>query len=139
MASPAETLGEFLPSTIVGGSSGWTLYIGNMVTEPDQVVVMYDSGGQNPNPRWAVDFVTVQAMIRARPNSYAAGWAKAREVRDYLLGLDSQVIGSDRYVSVICMGDVGFVGYDDGKRPTFSVNYRIIIEPSVTGNNRDPL
>lgn len=133
-ASPAEVAGAQLPNTIVGGSTGWLLKVGKTVAEPNKVVVMYDSGGQEPNPRWAVDKPTIQAVIRGDVNDYGSTWLKARQVRDALLGLDSQTIGTDRWVSVTCMGDVGFIGYDDKDRPSFSVNFRLIIEPSETGN-----
>lgn len=134
MSSPAEVAGAQLGSLVVGGSTGWVLKVGKTVAEPDQVIVMYDTGGQAPNPKWAVDFPTIQAMVRGKPNDYGTAWAKAREVRDALLGLDSVTIGSDRWVSVTCPGDVGFVGYDDSQRPMLSVNFRLIIEPSTVGN-----
>lgn len=133
-ASPAEVAGSLLSASVVGGSTGWTLKIGKQVAEPDKTITFYDTGGQSPNPRWAVDFVMVQAMIRGEPNAYGPAWAKAREVRDALLGRDSSTEGTDRWVSITCPGDVGFVGYDDAQRPMLSVNFRIIIEPSAVGN-----
>jgi len=133
-ASPAEVAGGLLGTSVVGGSTGWTLKVGKMVGEPDQVIVMYDTGGLTPNPKWAVDYPTIQAMVRGKPNDYGVTWAKARAVRDALLGLDSQTVGSDRWVSIVCPGDVGFVGYDDAQRPMVSVNFRIIIEPATVGN-----
>lgn len=140
MSSPAETLSNFLPDTIVGGTTGWIKKIGKMVSAPDQVVVFYDTGGTNPNPRWLVDYPTVMCQVRANPNSYADGFTKIRQVRDKLLGLDSQDVGSDRLVSVTMMGDVAFLNYDDRERPTFSVNFRMIIEPAINSlSNREAL
>ena len=110
-ASPAEVAGGLL-SAISGGVTGWVVKVGKQVAEPDQTITMYDTGGQSPNPKWAVDFPTIQALIRGKPNEYGSAWAKAREVRDALLGIDSQTIGSDIWVSVTCPGDVGMVGYE---------------------------
>lgn len=134
MSSPAETAALLLPNTIVGGSTGWSLYVGKQVPEPDATVTFYDTQGRSPNPKWAVDFPSIQAMIRGEPNSYGPAWTKAREVRDFLLGINSQTINGDIWVSITCPGDVGFIGYDDTKRPSFSVNFNLIIEPSLVGN-----
>lgn len=143
MSSPADVAGDILIGAglcVLANASDtqWTLKVGKSTGEPDQTITMYDTGGQAPNPRWAVDFPTIQAMVRGKPNDYSATWQRARAVRDALLGIDSVTIGSDRWVSVTCPGDVGFVGYDDSQRPMLSVNFRIILEPSITGN-RDPL
>lgn len=133
-ASPAEVAGLRLSPAVVEGSTGWTLKVGKTIPTPNKVVSMYDSGGQEPNPRWAVDKPSIQAVIRGDVDDYGPTWLKARQVRDALLGLDSVTIGTDRWVSVTCMGDIGFIGYDDKDRPSFSVNFRLIIEPAVTGN-----
>ncbi len=133
--SPADTAGNLLETAgVVKGATGWEIRVGNQVSSPHQLVAMFDTGGQTPNPKWAVDFVMVQALIRGNPNEYGEAWKKAREVRDALLGLESQDIDGDRWVSITCQGDVGFVGYDDKERPTCSVNFRVIIEPSAVGN-----
>ena len=141
MASPAEVAGSLLGSGIVGGATGWSLKVGFLPESPDKIICMMDTGGENPNPRWQVDFVTVQAIVRGDVNGYGAAWTKAREVRDKLLGLDSQtMVGSnDRWVSVICRGDVMTLGSDTKNRPLLSVNFRIIIEPAATEPNREPL
>lgn len=140
MASPAEIAGGLLGTSIVGGVTGWVLKVGSLPDAPNKVVQMLDTGGESPNPRWQVDFVTFQAVVRGDINGYGVAWAKARQVRDALLGLDSQTLPSnDRWVSVICRGDIVFVGNDLKERPLFSINFRAIIEPSATEPNREPL
>lgn len=139
MSSPAITAGELLSSAVVGGVSGWTLKFGHIPSEPDQVVVFTDSGGQNPNPRWRLDYPTFQAMIRGKKGEYDVAWNKAKEVKDGLLGIEPfNAANSDRWDGIICMGDIGLVGYDDNERPMLSVNFRAIIEPA-TGNHREAL
>lgn len=142
-ASPAEVAGGLLvTATLVKLANDdsftpgvdWLLKVGKKVPEPDKTITMYDTGGQTPNPKWAVDYPTIQALITGAPNDYGAAWTKAREVRDALLGKDSFNAGSDRWVSITCPGDVGFIGYDDSQRPMLSVNFRIIIEPAAVGN-----
>lgn len=140
MTSPAVMLHGLVPNTIMDGATGWTSKIGNMVDSPSQLVVFYDTGGQSPNPAWLVDFSSVMVQVRGAPNDYGAAYTKIRQVRDSLLGIDSQDVGSDRLVSIICMGDIGFLSYDDAQRPLFSVNFRVIIEPAADSiTQREPL
>lgn len=135
MISPADTAGQLLEAAgVVKGASGFEVKIGKQTSTPDNLVAMYDTGGQTPNPKWAVDFVTIQALVRTGPNEYKEAWEHARKVKDALLGLESVTIDGDRWVSITMAGDIGFIGYDDKERPTFSANFRIIMEPAVTGN-----
>ncbi len=137
---PAEVLGDKLPTTVVEGSTGWALKTGKLPATPDKVVVSYDSGGSNPWPNRLLDFVMVQFRVRANPGGYAEAYTKAREVKDALLGIPSQTIGSDRWVSVTMSGDIAFMGYDDKDRPEFSLNFRCIIEPAASSlTNRESL
>lgn len=142
-ASPAEVAGGLLVEALLVKTANddsytpadWMLKVGKKVADPDKTVTMYDTGGQTPNPKWAVDFPTIQALVTGAPNGYGDAWTKAREVRDALLGKESfNVTGGDRWVSITCPGDVGFIGYDDKQRPMLSVNFRIIIEPIAVGN-----
>lgn len=128
--SPADVLMDLLPNTIIGGSTGWVGKVGKLVSTPDQVVAFYDTPGMSPNPKWLVDYPSVQVMVRAGPNKYSGGYTKIRQIRDKLLGFESADVGADRWVSITCMGDAGFLSYDDKERPLFSVNFRIIIEPA---------
>jgi hypothetical protein len=136
--SPAVVAGAQLGTGIVGGATGWELRYGKLPDSPNQIVLFTDSGGQSPNPRWRIDYPTFQARVRGEVDDYPGAYTKVRAVRDALLGLDSQTIGSDRWVSVGCLGDIAFLGYDDARRPEFTINFRAIIEPG-TGANRDPL
>lgn len=138
--SPASVLRSLVPTSIIDGSTGWTSKIGDMVDNPHQLAVFYDTGGQSPNPRWLVDFSMVMVQVRGQINDYNTAYTRIRQIRDSLLGMSSRNVGNDRLVSIICMGDIGFLSYDDAKRPIFSVNFRVIIEPaddSIT--QREPL
>lgn len=137
---PAEVLGDQLPDTVVGGTTGWTLFTGKAPAEPHQAVTSFDTGGTSPWPSRLLDFNAVQFQVRGNPGGYAEAYTKAREVKDVLLGLDSQDIGSDRWVSVTMAGDIAYVGEDDKDRPLFSLNFRCIIEPAASQlTNREVL
>lgn len=141
MSSPATQLEALIPTSIINGSTSWVGKVGKLVSEPDQVAVFYDTGGQNPDPKWLLDYKTVQCIVRARPNDYATGYAKAAEIRDVLLGINPITLGSgDRIDGITMMADLTFINYDDSQRPTFSMNFRIFWEPASNGiTNREPL
>ena len=116
----------------------WSLHIGKQPDKPDRCITVYDSGGADPNPQWLVDYPTVQVRIRGNPNDYLEAHQKGGEIVDTLIGLPSQDIGQDRWVSVAQTGGIAFIGYDEKKRPMFSTNWRLIIEPS-SGTHREPI
>lgn len=136
-SSPADVASAMISTSIVDGSTGWPLKIGHIPSSPDQVVVFTDTGGMNPNPAWRLDYPTFQALVRGAKGEYGVAYDKARAVRDALLGIDSVTIGSDRWVSITCLGDIGMAGYDENERPMLSVNFRAIIEPADGANRED--
>lgn len=117
-------------------TSGWQTEIGAMPKTPDKIIMISDTGGQDPNPKWLLDFPTIQVMVRGIVSGYLATAREAKAVKDLLLGIDSFTTSEgDRWVSVTQNGDLGFIGRDETQRPLFSVNFALIIEPQVVGNS----
>lgn len=132
---------------VFGTNTNWSLWIGKQPKFPDQSITIYDTGGRPPNPRWLLDYPSVQVRIRGGQNDYELASQKAFEVRNRLLGRESynayDGLG-DRIVMINGIGDVGFVGWstkDDLVRPEFVFSLSLIIEPSptTTPTNREPL
>ena len=141
-ASPA--VGVFgTPTTTQIKSGTWGVFVSKQPDDQnglDRCVTIYDTGGLDSNPRWLLDYPTIQVMVRGKPGEYQETYAKALEVKNLLLGLPSQNIGDVRWVQVNIRGDIGFIGYDSSRRPEFSVNFQLILEPDPTANsNREPL
>jgi len=133
---PASVGAKTLLTTHVG-VSGWQIEIGAMPDSPDKVIYLCDTGGREPNPKWLLDFPSLQAVIRGPVGSYLDTFREAKAVKDILLGAPSQDLLSDRWVSVTMIGDLGFIGRDENERPLFSMNFALIIEPqSVANSNR---
>lgn len=136
MASPAVTARQILVDKGITG----TIEVSRMPDSPNECITIYDSGGQANNPKWLLDYPTIQVMVRGNPDGYAAAYQKAKDVQDALLGLESQTIGGNRWVSVLAMGGIISLGYDEKNRPSLSMNFRITIEPAAsTYTNREPL
>lgn len=149
MTSPVvlmkDTLLHETPPFTFGQSVDWSLWIGKQPASPDRSITIYSSGGLAPNPRWLLDYPSVQFRIRGGQNDYDVAENKARDVRRRLLGRESydafDGLG-DRIVMITAIGDVAFMGWgrDDKVRPEFVFNLALTIEPApVTGDHRDPL
>ena len=135
-------MAEFLASeeakkiiaTHVSGS-GWQTEIGAMPKTPDDVIMISDTGGLDPNPKWLLDFPTIQIMVRGAVNGYLATVREAKAVKDLILGIDAFTTSEgDRWVSATMNGDLGFIGRDENARPLFTMNFALIIEPQASGN-----
>lgn len=121
-------------------ASGWGIWIGKEPKQPDQAVVIARTGGLPPDPKWLLDYPTYQIRVRGAKGNYAQALSKAEDIKDVLLGIDSQDINGDRLVSVTMTSDIGFIGYDENDRPHFSLNFRLITEPAPSAlSNREAL
>ncbi len=117
-----------------GASSGWGIFAGREPSEPHTTVTLFPSGGKNSDPKWLLDFPSLQARIRGAPGGWEAARVKALAVKNALLGLPSQTIDGDRWVSVTMIGDIIGLGDDEEDRPRFTVNFSLILEPASGGN-----
>lgn len=142
----ALTLEEDMRGLLVAASVGsstptaeWSIHLGSMPAQPNRALSVSRTGGTASNPRWALDFPSMQVMVRGNPGDYVAARNKMQAAKDALLGLPSQDIGDTRWVSVLMIGDWNWLGRDENNRPMFSANFSLIIEPSPTGSNRDEL
>ena len=145
VVTPAEHMKDLLDGLgyTFGGSGNFAMYIGGLpASTPHRVIGLYDAGGKNPNPKWLLDYPSVQIRVRGGVNDYAIAYQEARKVRDLILGVSSYTAGNgDRIVMANAIGDVAFMGRDDSARPEFSFNFALIIEPAQTADNlnREPL
>lgn len=137
MSSPAVGAKDLLVAAGVGvyavaPGANFLIVLSRLKDQPDKQIVLYDTGGQDPNPQWLLEYPTIQATIRGVSDGYVAAYAKAREVFDVLVGLPSQDLNGDRWVSVTSLGGINNLGYDDKDRPKFTINFRLIIEPATS-------
>ncbi len=140
MTNPAISAKDILVTAGVGtfgALSGWGIFIGQEPTNPSTVITLFNSGGRESNPLWLIDFPSLNARVRGAPGGYEAAHQKAKDTKDALLGLPSQDLNGDRWVSVTMIGDINELGFNENNQPQFSLNFALIIEPAnVAGDNR---
>tara|TARA_Y100000310_G_scaffold335584_1_gene417958 strand:- start:936 stop:1358 length:423 start_codon:yes stop_codon:yes gene_type:complete len=115
-------------------SSGWALHVGELPQTPDKVIMIADTGGPPPNPKWLIDFPTVQITIRGAPSAYLLTWAEGKAVKDLLLGIASQTVNDDVWASITLGSDLAYIGRDEEFRHMFSLNLALIVHPQTNSN-----
>lgn len=140
MSDPTIGAKTLLVNASVGvfaATSGWGIFIGKLPSKPETAIAITATGGLASNPKYLLDYPSLQVLVRGAKNGYQAAELKARNVKDVLLGLSSQIVNSDKWVQVNMIGDVAFMGFDENDCPLFSVNFSLIIEPATsTGTHR---
>lgn len=132
---------DFLVSAGIGAEGGlavaadYDIYAGPVPATSDALIGIMRNPGAAPNPRWLLDFPSVQVRVRGNKEDYAGVHTKAQAIKDALLGIDSVTVGGDRWVSVTMPADMVDLGRDSMERPEFALNFNLIIEPA-TGTNR---
>lgn len=122
--------------THLAGNSNlsFDLNVGQFPTTPDKAILINSSGGRPPYPHLALNFPSIQIMVRGKPSGYLEARQELGEVCDILLGMGTTLLTGDIYRSCNQMGDVIYLGQDDRSRPMFSANFWFIVEPSSLGN-----
>jgi hypothetical protein len=117
-------------------SSGITfgVHVGAFPATIDEAVLVTLSGGRPPYPHLAINFPSLQIMVRSRPSGYEAATEVMRIICNTLLGLTDTTLATDTYRSCNQLGDVIYIGRDDRERHLFSANFWFIVLPSDTGN-----
>lgn len=143
MADPAEGFKSLLIAANVAVSNltaDWSVHIGFMPDNPDRVVVPTTYGGDSPEPRWLLDYPRVQVRVRGSLGEYQATRSKMVEVQDVMLGFNPQNVNGDWWSGIIAPSGPTLIGWDENRRPVFSMNFNLFVEPASSAlTNRDPL
>lgn len=136
MKSPAAGVKDLLVAANVGtfaATSGWSISVGKSSTAPDTSITCVDTGGISPFPHLALNFPSVQVIVRGAPGDYIGAHDKGRAVIDALLGKGVTSVNGDSWEGITQIGDLASIGYDENNRPLFSANFSIHVEPASTG------
>jgi hypothetical protein len=120
---------------VARGTTGWKGTIGGFSAEGQQISAL-DSGGRGGEVKIAIDYPSVQFLVRgdAGTGGYIAAYEKAKEVFNTLTGIETPNPVWDELVSCVAVNQPAWLGRDDRDRPRFSVNFRLITEPTEVGN-----
>jgi len=136
----AADIGNYAGSAPVSPATVFEIHISRLPAEPNTAIAILETGGKEPNPKWLVDYPSIQIIVRGAPNGYAAGKQKATDVKDALLGFTSADVNGDRWTCINMLGDINNLGYDSNNCPMWSLNFSLVICPAASSlTNRQPL
>lgn len=131
--SPAFDIAGILQTNGIG-TFGTDIFVAREPETPDQVITVYDTGGDPPNAKFLRDEPTVQCRVRGNPDSYGTTWTLAQLIKDTLLGLAPQLIGGSNYVLFVQIADITSVASDKSNRPVLVSDWQLVRELSSGGN-----
>lgn len=114
----------------------WVVAVGGFTEDPDCQVIFRNTGGKSGEPSIALDYPSVQMLVRSSPgaNGYETGYAVARAMVDALLGIPDGGTDYPELVSVTAIGHIQELGRDDKGRPQWSYNFQLIVAYETSGN-----
>lgn len=136
LTDPSEGIKDILVAANIGkfaDTSGWCINIGGWPDIPDTSILLNMTGGRSPFPHLRLNFPSVQIQVRGARGGYVKAFKKMQEIVDALLGIPSGVpsVGfPDWWQGITQLGDAGFIGFDENKRPVFSSNFSLIVQPA---------
>lgn len=128
MKSPAHDLAIYLSMNGVGTFPG-TISMHVEPSTPDNVVTLYDTGGQEPDTD-QLDLMRPTFQVRVRNLDPALGYAMQERIRDLLM-LPGRIVTADSaFVMITPSSDIASLGRDETGRFLTTLNYSAIRERS---------
>jgi hypothetical protein len=119
--------GALAPTT-----DSWPIYEGQFPETTQQCLMVKDTGGRPPEVKVAIDYPSVQILVRGGQEDYMAVREKAQDVFVALHAIDSSPTPYPELTSCLGLAPV-FLGYDANKRPVWAVNFNCIVSKSPEG------
>lgn len=129
MPSVEADIAGYLDSTgVTGGATGWTARIGELPPDPDQVIVVTESGGGIREPALAFERPSFQLIVRGarredQPTTRQEARAKLSAAIAALHGQTELVLSGERYAWIWTQGGALSLPYDTQGRPAFAQNF----------------
>lgn len=113
----------------------WITAVGGMVENPDGQITFLNTGGIGGEPSIALDYPSVQMVVRGKPNQggYDEAYRVTRAMLDALLGFPTPSNDYPELISVTALGHINELPRDTKGRPSFTQNFRLIVAYETSG------
>ena len=127
MNSPAYDIAAMLDGdSALGLTLATDLFIGEIPgTVSGRCVAVYDSGGEPAQSGYKYERPYVQVRVRGAKGGNQSAFSLAESIATFLHDTANYTINAARYVGIWKLDEPGFVGWDDNRRPLYTVNFRI--------------
>jgi len=122
---PSEDIKDMLEdsSSGLGLVAGTDLFLNTQPSEPNNVVVLIDSGGMG-QLQYNMERPNLQVIVRN--NVYLTGYTLIKDIKYYLHEKrNGETRNGTRYISILCRSEIGFLRTDRKNRFEFSLNFQI--------------
>jgi hypothetical protein len=133
--SPTEGIIDILVAAGVGviaPGNPWPIFEGQLGSA-DRCILVREPGGRTPEVRIAVNYPTIQVLVRGAKADYAVTRDKAEEVFLALQAIPSSPAQWAELTSCIAVGGITYVGQDVNERPQWSLNFNLIVSNDPEG------
>ena len=114
-------------------NNAWPIYEGTLPAEVDQCIVVRGTGGPRPEVRVAIDYPSIQVLVRSKVTGYQAAADKVDEIKLALHAIPSAPTEYVVLTSCLLAGEPTFVGRDEKDRPMWSANFNCIVSHDPEG------
>lgn len=128
MSSAAIHLSKYLQTLGHGsikGKATWALSVAIEPDAPDNVITLYDTGGEEPDTE-QLDLFRNTVQVRVRAVKYVDAYEKAKAIRRDLIAAQNVTIDGVRYMSLVLTTDIASLGETENRRFVVVMNYRVI-------------
>lgn len=117
-------------------ADGWAVFVGDLPATPDKAIMFRDSGGSRGEVNVAIDYPSVQVLVRGPSggDSYGQAYDKARDVQRILVGIPDGGTTFPELDSITAIGHVTPVGKSERDRHVMSANFRLIVSYESDGH-----
>jgi len=121
---PSEDIKDMLESSEsgLGLVFGTDLFINIEPNSPDNVVVLSDYAGIGQE-RYGMEMPNFQVTVRN--NDQTTGYQLIKDIKYYLHEKCNELWNNTKYISIMNISDIGFLGQDSKNRFTWSTNFQI--------------
>ena len=127
MSAPSHELAQHLADQ-GAGALGTDLFANQEPATPDNVMTVYDTGGQAP-VLFDEELRAPTIMIRTRSYDYAEAYARQEAAWAVLNAVRGGTINQHRYIGVWLVSDIIAPGRDDNDRHILTANYQVERHP----------
>lgn len=121
MANIADNVADYLEDQAIG-TVGTDIFVGRIVPDPSDQIVVYATGGPQPSKHLAaMKEMTIQVYIRN--TSFTAGNTKLEAVRLALHKKHGLTLDNHRILFSMASAEGGHIGQDEEGRDEFSINF----------------
>lgn len=108
------------------------MYINKEPADPIECLTIYDTGGDPSNPKYILDYPTIQ--IRSRAADYDTCFQNIQECFEFLNGRPSETVNTTRFTGIMATTGLLSLGQDSNQKYLYTTNFRLFVENATSGH-----